>query len=58
MQSLSNVKFMSLINPFVSSELLLEIDLNITEDGKIKVKNSTFFNDTLALKLVSVYRKI
>lgn len=58
MQSLSNVKFMSLINPFVSSELLLEIDLNITEDGIIKVKNSTFFNDTLALKLGSVYRKI
>jgi 3-hydroxyacyl-[acyl-carrier-protein] dehydratase len=58
MQSLSNVKFMSLINPYVSSELLLEIDLNITEDGIIKVKNSTFFNDTLALKLGSVYRKI
>jgi 3-hydroxyacyl-[acyl-carrier-protein] dehydratase len=58
MQSLSNVKFMSLINPFVSSELILEIELIITEEGIIKVKNSTYFNDTLALKLGSVYRKI
>jgi len=58
MQTLTNVKFMALINPFVSSELLLELEINITEEGLVKVKNSTYFNETVALKLSSVYRKI
>jgi 3-hydroxyacyl-[acyl-carrier-protein] dehydratase len=58
MQTLTNVKFMALINPFVSSELLLELEINITEEGIVKVKNSTYFNETVALKLSSVYRKI
>jgi len=58
MQSLSNVKFMALINPFNTPELRLELDLVTTDEGLIKVKNISYFNDTVALKLSSVYRKI
>jgi 3-hydroxyacyl-[acyl-carrier-protein] dehydratase len=57
MQSLSNVKFMALINPDATPELRLELDITITEDDLIKVKNTAYFNDTTALKLNSVYKK-
>lgn len=58
MQSLSNVKFMALINPFVTPELRLELSITTTEDDLVKVKNATYFGDTVALKLGSVYKKI
>lgn len=58
MQSLSNVKFMALINPFVTPELKLELDITVTEDDLIKVKNTTFFGQTTALKLSSVYKTV
>lgn len=58
MQSLSNVKFMALINPEVTPELRLELDINETEDGLVKVKNTTVFGETVALKLSSIYKKI
>jgi 3-hydroxyacyl-[acyl-carrier-protein] dehydratase len=58
MQSLSNVKFMALINPFVTPELILELDITVTEDDLIKVKNTTFFGETTALKLSSVYKTV
>jgi 3-hydroxyacyl-[acyl-carrier-protein] dehydratase len=58
MQSLSNVKFMALINPFNTPELRLELDVVTTDEGLIKVKNVSYFNETVALKLSSVYRKI
>lgn len=58
MQSLSNVKFMALINPFQTPELLLELDVTTTEDNLIKVKNVSYFDETIALKLSSVYRKV
>ena len=58
MQSLSNVKFMALINPFVTPELRLELDITTTDENLVKVKNTTYFGDTVALKLGSVYRKI
>ena len=57
MKSLSNVKFMALINPEVTPELRLELDIATTEDNLIKVKNISYFNDTTALKLTSVYKK-
>ncbi|MBW1657485.1 3-hydroxyacyl-ACP dehydratase [Flavobacterium quisquiliarum] len=57
-QSLANVKFMALINPEVTPELRLELDITTTEDGLVKVKNTTYFNDTTALKLSNVYKKI
>jgi 3-hydroxyacyl-[acyl-carrier-protein] dehydratase len=58
MQSLSNVKFMALINPFNTPELLLDLDVIATEDNLIKVKNVSYFGETVALKLSSVYRKV
>ncbi|MCC9017839.1 3-hydroxyacyl-ACP dehydratase [Flavobacterium lipolyticum] len=58
MQTLSNVKFMALINPEVNPELRLELDIVTTEEDLVKVKNTTFFNDTVALKLSNVYKKI
>lgn len=57
-QTLANVKFMALINPEVSPELRLELDITTTEDDLIKVKNTTYFNDTIALKLSNAYKKI
>ena len=58
LQSLSNVKFMALINPEINPELRLELDIAITEDGLIKVKNCSYFHETTALKLSSVYKKL
>lgn len=58
MQSLTNVKFMALINPFLNPELRLELDITLTEEGLVKIKNTTFFHETIALKLSSVYKKV
>ncbi|MGQ7947268.1 3-hydroxyacyl-ACP dehydratase [Flavobacterium sp. WC2509] len=58
MESLSNVKFMALINPFVNPELFLELDVTTTEDNLVKIKNVSYFGETVALKLSCVYRKI
>lgn len=57
-QSLANVKFMALINPEATPELRLELDITTTEDNLVKVKNTTYFNDTTALKLSTVYKKL
>ena len=57
-QTLSNVKFMALINPENNPELRLELDIAMTEDDLVKVKNTTYFNDTVALKLSNVYKKL
>lgn len=57
-QTLANVKFMALINPEATPELRLELDITTTEDDLVKVKNTTYFNDTVALKLSNVYKKI
>ena len=53
-QSLANVKFMALINPEVTPELRLELDVTTTEDGLVKVKNTNYFNDTTALKMKKI----
>jgi 3-hydroxyacyl-[acyl-carrier-protein] dehydratase len=57
MQKLIDVKFTALINPFITPELRLELDINTTEEGLVKVKNTSYFNDTLALKLSCLYKK-
>ncbi len=53
-----NVKFMALINPDVHPTLRLELDIEALENGEVKVKNSTFFDTTLALKLSNNYKVI
>ncbi len=58
MERLSNVKFMALINPEITPQLRLELDITATDDARIKLKNVTSFNDTVALKLNCVYKII
>lgn len=53
----SNVKFMALINPEVNPDLRLELSIVSNEEGEIKVKNTTYFEDTVALKLSNTYIK-
>ncbi len=57
MKTASNVKFMALINPEATPELKVELDITETEDGTVKVKNTTCFEDTVALKLSCNYRR-
>ena len=55
MESSSNVKFMAIINPEKTPDLVLELDIIETETG-YKVKNNTTFKDTVALKLTTNYK--
>jgi len=57
LKTASNVKFMALINPDVNPDLRLELSINSNEAGEIKVKNTTYFEDTVALKLSNTYIK-
>lgn len=58
MVSTSNVKFMALINPEVNAKLTLELEISENEASEIKVKNTTSFDETVALKLSNTYKKI
>lgn len=50
----TNIKFMAIINPEIHP--ILNVDLYISEVGEqIKVKNSTSFGNTLALKLNATF---
>lgn len=51
----SNVKFMAIINPETNPELVLELAIS-EEDDLIKVKNTTSFGDTVALKLNATFK--
>lgn len=57
MTSSSNVKFMAIINPEVTPELELTLDIIEKEDDTYTVKNVTKFEDTVALKLSSNFSK-
>lgn len=57
MTSSSNIKFMSIINPETTPYLELILEITKTDEG-FRVKNSTTFNDTVALKLISNFVKI
>lgn len=54
MQQVSNVKFMALINPQVEQILVVNFSIEEQED-LLKVKSSIQFQDTIALKMSSVY---
>ncbi|MGI9552102.1 MAG: 3-hydroxyacyl-ACP dehydratase [Aurantibacter sp.] len=51
----SNIKFMAIIDPEKNQLLTLKINYK-EEDGTIKVKNTTSFEDTLALKLNASFK--
>ncbi len=55
--SANNVKFMAIINPEETPELSLVLDISETDNG-IKVKNSTFFGETIALKMSVNYKTL
>jgi 3-hydroxyacyl-[acyl-carrier-protein] dehydratase len=55
LQTSTNIKFMAKINPELNPDLKLKIDFT-KEDGIVKLKNSTYFEDTLALKLNAKYK--
>lgn len=58
MTGAANVKFMALINPEKNPDLLLELEIDATEEEHIKVKNTTRFDDVTALKMSNTYKKI
>ncbi len=51
----SNIKFMAIINPEKNDTLVLNLTVS-TIDEVVKVKNTTFFEDTLALKLSATFK--
>lgn len=55
MKEASNVKFMVIINPQETPDLLLDLEIKFF-DHLLKVKNITFFNDTMALKMNANYQ--
>ncbi len=57
MQNASNIKFMALINPNLNPTLNLTIDFS-ENDGIIKVKSITKFEETTALKYNGVFKII
>ncbi|MCM4151384.1 3-hydroxyacyl-ACP dehydratase [Arenibacter sp. N53] len=53
----SNVKFMAIINP--ETDPLLIIDIHISElDGLLKIKSTTTFGETVALKLSATFKSM
>ncbi|MCF1190203.1 3-hydroxyacyl-ACP dehydratase [Mangrovimonas sp. AS39] len=57
MESSSNVKFMAIINPEKTPDLELTLDI-VEEDQHYKVKNTTKFGETVALKLSMGFKTI
>ena len=57
MEKCSNVKFMALINPEENSNLFLELKI-VVNDGKVNIRNTTKFDETVALKLSAQYKII
>lgn len=58
MTQATNVKFMALINPDKNPELQLELEIDAAEEGHIRVKNTTLFEQVTALKMSNTYKRI
>ncbi|BEV04852.1 3-hydroxyacyl-ACP dehydratase [Chryseobacterium gambrini] len=57
LKTASNVKFMAIINPFETPDLKIQLDITENE-GDVKVKNTTSFGETIALKMSINYQKL
>lgn len=57
LKTASNVKFMAIINPFETPELMMILNISESET-EVKVKNTTSFGETIALKMSVNYTKI
>lgn len=55
LQTSTNIKFMAKINPETDPNLVLNISYT-EEEGILKLKNTTYFDETLALKLNAKYK--
>ena len=55
LKSASNVKFMAIINPVETPDLEIVLDIIENED-EIKVKNTSSFGETIALKMSVNYK--
>ncbi len=53
----SNIKFMAIINPEKNPDLQIAIDI-AQENGEVKVKNVTSFENIVALKLSATFKVI
>lgn len=53
----SNIKFMAIINPEINPDLDLTIEI-MEHDDEVKIKNTTSFNETVALKLNASFKVI
>lgn len=53
----TNIKFMAIINPETNPDLELTIDI-AKDNGELKVKNTTTFEDTVALRLNATFRVV
>ncbi len=51
----SNIKFMAIINPDKNPDLQIAIDIT-EENGEVKVKNVTSYEETVALKLSATFK--
>ncbi len=51
----SNIKFMAIINPEKNPDLQIIIDIT-EENGEVKVKNTSSFDETVALKLSATFK--
>jgi 3-hydroxyacyl-[acyl-carrier-protein] dehydratase len=51
----SNIKFMAIINPEKNPKLVLHISVQ-QGDNEIKIKNTSTFDDTVALKLSATFK--
>ncbi len=57
LQTSTNIKFMAKINPDINPDLQINI-IYSEEEGILKIKNTSYFEDTLALKLNAKYKII
>ncbi|MBF6607540.1 MAG: 3-hydroxyacyl-ACP dehydratase [Flavobacterium sp.] len=57
MTSAANVKFMALINPEQTPKLKLDLNIDYPSPESVRVKNTTTFGDTVALKLSNTFKK-
>lgn len=53
----SNIKFMAIINPEINPDLTLTIEI-AEENGEVKVKNVSSYDDTVALKLNATFKVV
>ena len=57
MQKITNVKFMAVINPEKTPDLIIINDFTDSEE-EIKVRNTIQYDDTIALKVVVTFIKL